>query len=288
MSVLEPVFLARSREEFDTGRRDPAFQSVLALGDRLIEGFHGESFLFQATCLCCERPAGLLVDLQQGGRVIDSKKVPNWRERLECPGCGLNNRQRLMAALVKWVLAEHERASIYLMEQVTPFYRWASKSLPPHEVLGSEYLGYGYRSGDVVKGIRHEDVDRLSFKDGCLDLIVSNDVFEHVPDIRAAFRECARVLAPGGTMIVTTPFFSDLDRSMTRARLTADGVWHLLPPMYHGNPADAQGSLVFTDFGWDLLASFTAAGFADAALAMYASEKYGHLGDDGIVFILRK
>ncbi len=41
-----------------------------------------------------------------------------------------------------------------------------------------------------------------------------------------------------------------------RAVLNADGtLTHLLPPEYHGNPIDDQGSLVTTDWGYDF-ASF--------------------------------
>lgn len=46
-------------------------------------------------------------------------------------------------------------------------------------------------------GIRHEDIEKLSFKDASLDLGVSNDVFEHIANPLDAFKACARVLRPG-------------------------------------------------------------------------------------------
>lgn len=39
---------------------------------------------------------------------------------------------------------------------------------------------------------------RLPFKDECMDLVVCNHVYEHVPDANALMREIARVLRPGG------------------------------------------------------------------------------------------
>lgn len=39
---------------------------------------------------------------------------------------------------------------------------------------------------------------RLPFKDGCMDLVVCNHVYEHVPDANALMQEIARVLRPGG------------------------------------------------------------------------------------------
>lgn len=46
---------------------------------------------------------------------------------------------------------------------------------------------------------RVRDLDAL--ESGSADLIVSNSVLEHVADPTACFRQCHRVLAPGGTML---------------------------------------------------------------------------------------
>jgi SAM-dependent methyltransferase len=47
--------------------------------------------------------------------------------------------------------------------------------------------------------------DPLPFDDGAFDLAVALDVLEHVEDDRAALRELARVVAPGGRLLVTVP-----------------------------------------------------------------------------------
>jgi hypothetical protein len=44
-----------------------------------------------------------------------------------------------------------------------------------------------------------------------------------------------------------------------------------------------RGSLVFTDFGWDLLAMARDSGFEDIHIAAYASDTLGHLGRQLIV-----
>jgi SAM-dependent methyltransferase len=117
-----------------------------------------------------------------------------------------------------------------------------------------------------------------------LDLIVSSDVFEHVPHPEKALSECARVLvSKGATLLATIPFHSADDRSVQRARIDRDGVQHILPPVYHGNPVSEEGSLVFTDFGWDLLESFRCAGFSDAKWEVYVSIAYGHFGGGPLV-----
>jgi 2-polyprenyl-3-methyl-5-hydroxy-6-metoxy-1,4-benzoquinol methylase len=50
-----------------------------------------------------------------------------------------------------------------------------------------------------------EDVQRLSFADGSFDTVISCETVEHVPDVARAVRELARVLRPGGRLVLTTP-----------------------------------------------------------------------------------
>lgn len=45
----------------------------------------------------------------------------------------------------------------------------------------------------------------LPFPDASLDVVVSLDVFEHIPDSDAHLREVARVLRPGGMYVLQTP-----------------------------------------------------------------------------------
>jgi len=49
------------------------------------------------------------------------------------------------------------------------------------------------------------DVQILPFKSSSFDLIVTVDVMEHIPDDRATFAEYARVLRPGGRLLMHTP-----------------------------------------------------------------------------------
>jgi SAM-dependent methyltransferase len=57
-------------------------------------------------------------------------------------------------------------------------------------------------AGEVLPGSLTEP---LPFADGTFDLAVALDVLEHVGDDEAALRELARVLAPGGRLLVTVP-----------------------------------------------------------------------------------
>lgn len=60
--------------------------------------------------------------------------------------------------------------------------------------------------GKVEKG----DVCNLPFGDGEFDLVLATDIIEHVDDDLRAITEIRRVLAPGGTAIISVPAFQSL------------------------------------------------------------------------------
>jgi 2-polyprenyl-3-methyl-5-hydroxy-6-metoxy-1,4-benzoquinol methylase len=61
----------------------------------------------------------------------------------------------------------------------------------------------------------------LTFADGTFDLIITQDVFEHVMQPAETFREIARVLKPGGAHIFTMPWYPNLQQTLQRARMNA-------------------------------------------------------------------
>jgi glycosyltransferase involved in cell wall biosynthesis len=284
--AMAPIAAVRDAKEYSKAL---GLESVrLAAGDArsLCERAGSPSFTMEGICAPCGRRVPFAVDAGAGGLFVGDALRPNWRERLECPRCRMNNRQRLMATLLRRAVEELPAdGMVYLMEQVTPIYQWAVASFGSHRIIGSEYLGAGCESGAEQNGLRHEDALALSFPDASICLIVSNDVFEHVRDPQAAFRESARVLCAGGTLLFSVPFNPSTDRSIIRAVGNIDGtVRQLLPAVYHGNPLSPHGSLVFTDFGWDMLEMVRESGFASARAELWLDPEMGHVGPPQIVF----
>lgn len=109
-------------------------------------------------------------------------------------------------------------------------------------------------SGESVNGVRCENLEKLSFDDASIDLHVSQDVFEHLFDPAAAFREIARTLRPGGAHVFTTPLEKKEAATEFCARRTTDGqvVQLIEPAQYHGNPLSLAGSLVTVRWGYDI------------------------------------
>jgi SAM-dependent methyltransferase len=56
-----------------------------------------------------------------------------------------------------------------------------------------------------LASVLQADAFALPFRDGCFDRVICAEVMEHVHDYRAAARELARVLRPGGRLAVTIP-----------------------------------------------------------------------------------
>ncbi|HKV63631.1 MAG TPA: class I SAM-dependent methyltransferase [Candidatus Acidoferrum sp.] len=76
------------------------------------------------------------------------------------------------------------------------------------------------------------------------DAVVMCHVFEHLPDPRALLSECRRILAPGGTLVITTPNIQSLGHRKFQSS------WiHLDPPRHlHIFSLDSLRSIV-TDSG---------------------------------------
>ncbi len=205
--------------------------------------------------------------------------TPNWREELHCPGCHLSSRMRASVHLLRWILGDQPEARIYLTEQITPLYGQVKMRYP--NSLGSEFLGDGTRPGaSNSEGIRCEDLTSLTFGDESFDAVVSLEVIEHVPDFRSAFAECARVLVPGGKLVLTVPFHGGPNH-LLRARIRDDGtVEHMETPEYHGDPLKNEGCLCFHHFGWDMLDFLKEAGFRRAATYATWSRELGYLAED--------
>jgi SAM-dependent methyltransferase len=123
------------------------------------------------------------------------------------------------------------------------------KHLPRYSC--SEYFDMIPAGSTNESGIRCENLERLSFPHNSFDLVISQDVLEHVRNPEDAFREIYRVLKPGGSHIFTVPLHEGR-KTTRRVEIQGEKDIAVLPPVYHGDPLRHAGSLVYTDFGEDI------------------------------------
>jgi hypothetical protein len=97
-----------------------------------------------------------------------------------------------------------------------------------------------------------------------------------------------QTLKPGGAHIFSVPWYRHKP-TLIRVRKHHDGsIEHLEKPDYHGNPIDAQGSLVVTEWGTDLPFVITKASQLPTAVFRYIDRGRGLDGEFMEIFASRK
>ena len=207
--------------------------------------------------------------------------------------CHMFNRQRAMIHLFKiFEKSMPKNKTIYLYEQTTLFYEhfknlWGDDN----EIIGSEYMGWDKTPGEIINGIRHEDSINLSFKDNSLDYMISNDVFEHVPDIEKTLSEAKRCLKSGGKLMIRMPVEWNREKTFKRAEFKDGKIEYLAEKVFHGGfqHDGNDGSLLVYNYGRDVFDIIKKAGFKDAYGVAIMDEKYGYISYDPItIFICEK
>lgn len=183
----------------------------------------------------------------------------NLREGLRCTRCGLTARQRTLLMALRESIGADRTARGALLERFSRRHGAVRRLYPA--TRGSEFLSathvpgrrYPWRSASrrwLWRAVRHESIAQLSYATGSLTFIVHSDVLEHVDDTMAALRDCHRVLAPGGTMVLTVPLDLRRDHNVRRGHLDATGALvERLPGEYHGDGLDPRGVYTFHNFG---------------------------------------
>lgn len=243
-------------------------------------------FNLTGVCAVCGGASSFVSDFMFSGPDATGRVIPAWRERQIC-SCKLNCRQRSCFQLLADSLGLSAQSIVYCTEQQTDLFQHIERVFP--RVVGSEFYGNSYPLGSVnARGVRNEDITRLTFSDATFDCIFSLDVMEHVPNYKAGFREMARCLKPGGKLLLTAPFHFDEEITRVRATVNADGtLTHHFPPVYHGNPIDPAGSLCFNDFGWDIMEDLCSAGFGDATMFVFTAPHLGYIGLQYVILASR-
>ena len=113
--------------------------------------------------------------------------------------------------------------------------------------------------GKFKAGVLNQDLQNLTFEDNTFDLIISEDVFEHIPDYQKGFKEIHRVLKQNGCHIFTIPFY--FDQTSQKLFEIKDGKVVLNEPIeYHGDPI--RGVIpCFHYLGYDLISFLNQIGF---------------------------
>jgi SAM-dependent methyltransferase len=217
----------------------------------------------------------------------------NLRESGGCLICRSTNRQRQMAFILKKALNLSASRKFKFPPEFRIYNVESNGALHARLKKGSnytcsEYFGAEYSPGTVVEGVRHEDLQNLSFPDSSFDIILSSDVLEHMPRPYQAHREIFRTLKPGGRHIFTVPFDPSREKDDIRATIVDGDIVYLAEKLFHGDPVrPEEGILVWTIFGTEMMSKLERIGYTTSAQDIYAP-KLGIVGNGNLVFEARK
>ncbi len=187
------------------------------------------------------------------------------RESSHCRKCGSSLRSRSLAEAI--MLSYPESKAIFFIDWVV----WAkAKKLTIaeinycgqlHQYLAinpgtktSQYCESTLRAriANFLKGIRSEDISKLSYQSGSFDLVLHSEVLEHVDNVDKALKECRRILKPGGICVFTVPLIMSR-KTKRKARIdpATKSVNYYDKPSFHGS--GEEDNLVFWEFGGDFI-----------------------------------
>lgn len=93
------------------------------------------------------------------------------------------------------------------------------------EVQGVEFSEAGVASARMSGlSVHHGDLASAAFADASFDLVTARHVIEHIPEAHAFMAELARVLKPGGRLVVETPSSNALGRQWFNTHWYANDV----------------------------------------------------------------
>lgn len=213
----------------------------------------------------------------------------NWlRDNLACPCCESVVRERALALVLREMRPDWRNLAIH---ESSPIDRGIS-ALMRRE--GKKYVASHWfpdqAPGTGLHGFRNENLERQTFTDASLDLVISLDVMEHVFDPGRVYAEVHRTLKPGGLYLHTFPIQKGLvAAAKARAERDPDGnLRHLEEAQYHGNPIAETGSLVTFDFGYEIDRQIATWAPFDVRVLRFWDQTHGIVGEYTEVVVCRK
>lgn len=207
-----------------------------------------------------------------GKKTLFAEYGPALRDSYACVRCNSRPRQRALMKVLDEQFPAWRSLSIYESSPSGPCSARLNKHCQNYDK--SQYFE-DLPQGKSKNGFRCENLEELTMADCSYDLVITQDVFEHVLNPRKAFAEVARVLKPGGAHVFTVPMFDQAATVVCAEDGGGGGIRHLKEPSYHRNPVDPNGSLVVTEWGRDLLEIITQCSNLNSEVILCRDRKLG-------------
>lgn len=201
---------------------------------------NGFYFRHEGYCPCCEK-------------VVFFKANNNWlRDYFICDNCNSLPRERALMLIIEKYFPNWKNLDIH---ESSPTLRGASLKLKKNakKYIASQYYP-NKPLGCIIDDYINQDLENQTFINNSFDIVISQDVMEHVYNPEKAFSEIARTLKDGGAHIFTVPIINKHNKTEVWAVKGINGKpMFLKDPEWHGNPVDSIGSPVTMHWGFDII-----------------------------------
>jgi len=191
---------------------------------------------------------------------------------VRCPRCGASAITLSLVDVLRRTHPALHAVCAYELSAAGPLVRYLRTTVG---TLVTSELFDGQTPGSTVAGIECQDVQALTYSDNRFDLCTSTEVFEHVEDDIAGFRELFRVLRPGGLLVFTVPL-TDQPQTVERTAWVQGQRINVLPPAYHADRYRGCRVFAYRDYGLDIVARLESVGFIDAHIALPTHRLFGY------------
>lgn len=191
---------------------------------------------------------------------------------VRCVRCGASAITQSLVDVLRQSVPRLASCDVYELSAAGALVAWMrgrARSLTTSELLD------GVAPGATRDGVTCQDVQRLTYADASFDLCTSTEVFEHVEDDLAGFREILRVLRPGGMHVFTVPLDTG-GTTIERTRLRDGQRVATLPPEYHADRYRGSSVFCYRNYGADILDRLQRAGFVGAEFRRPQRRLFGY------------
>ena len=209
---------------------------------RAIKYLMADGFYFRQKgyCPCCEKDV-----------CFESKS--SWlRDNFFCNNCYSIPRERALMVVIEKYYPNWRNLDIH---ESSPGNRGASLKLKNNvlKYTASQYFP-NQPLGSKVENWLNQDLENQTFQNESFDLVITQDVMEHVYNPEKAFSEITRTLKKGGAHIFTVPLVNKHKKTEIWATKGSNGEPIFTnTPEWHSNVVDPNGSPVTMHWGFDIV-----------------------------------
>ncbi len=215
---------------------------IKRIRDKILNIFLPDGFYFSHNgyCPCCDK-------------MVNFQANVSWlRDSFLCSNCHSFPRERALMLIIESYYPNWRSLNIH---ESSPSNRGASLKLGKSvkNYVASQYFP-DKPFGMQINNFYNQDLENQSFKNESFDIVVTQDVMEHLYDPGKAFAEIARTLKKGGAHIFTVPIINKHKSTEVWAvKEENNSPVFLKTPEWHGNPVDSKGSPVTMHWGFDIV-----------------------------------